>query len=119
MAHYVIKIMLAVFCLTVCASACTQKERQVTDFERYRQAIKQQYGIDIAEFKQRLIGGEADDKQVTDYDLDQILMGIKIETEHTNDKFMALEITMDHLQEIPDYYTRLKRMEEEARQSKE
>jgi hypothetical protein len=113
MSHYVIKIMLAVFCLSVCASACTQKERLITDFERYREAIKQQHGIDIAEFKQRIIGGEAD-KQVTDYDLDQVLMGLRIETEHTNDKFMALEITMDHLQEIPDYYTRLKKMEEEA-----
>jgi hypothetical protein len=32
---------------------------------------------------------------------------------------MALEITMDHLEEIPDYYTRLIEMEEEAEEEME
>ena len=41
-------------------------------------------------------------------------MGIKVEQEHTTDKYTALEITMDHLQEYPDYYTRLHEMEETA-----
>jgi hypothetical protein len=41
-------------------------------------------------------------------------MGIDIELEHTKDKMTALEIAMDHLEEISDYYTRLEKMEEEA-----
>ena len=41
-------------------------------------------------------------------------MGTKIEMEHVNSKNLAKEIAMDHLVEIPDYYTRLKKMEKEA-----
>jgi len=44
----------------------------------------------------------------------ELSMGIKIEMEHVNTKSMAKEIAMDHLVEIPDYYTRLKKMEKEA-----
>jgi hypothetical protein len=44
----------------------------------------------------------------------QLAMGIKIEMEHTADKEIAREIAMDHLAEIPDYYTRLKNMETKA-----
>ena len=44
----------------------------------------------------------------------QIEKGIKIEMEHTDDKSKAREISLDHLEEIPDYYDRLHEMEEEA-----
>jgi hypothetical protein len=44
----------------------------------------------------------------------QIQMGIKVEMEHTDDKNLAKEISMDHLMEFPDYYTKLKKMEKEA-----
>ena len=83
-------------------------------FEQYRAAIKKEHGIDIRNYKQKLKGGRADGKQVTDFDLDQLIMGIKVEQEHTTDKYTALEITTDHLQEFPDYYTRLHEMEETA-----
>lgn len=42
----------------------------------------------------------------------QIIMGIKIEMEHTNDPKKAIEISMDHLTESPEYYTKLKKMEQ-------
>ena len=91
---------------------------QATDkankYETYRSAIKKDFGIDIKDFKDQLKGGKSDGKDITKYDLKQILMGIKIEQEHTSNKMIALEITMDHLEEIPDYYTRLIEMEEEA-----
>ena len=41
-------------------------------------------------------------------------MGIKVEKEHTDKPGLAEEIAMDHLTEMPDYYTRLKKMEEKA-----
>jgi hypothetical protein len=41
----------------------------------------------------------------------QLKMGIKVELEHTNSKKIAKQIAKDHLSEIPDYYTRLKKME--------
>ena len=41
----------------------------------------------------------------------QLEMGIPIEHEHTRDKVLATDIALQHLNEIPDYYTRLKKME--------
>ena len=44
----------------------------------------------------------------------QLKKGIKIESEHTDDKEKAKEIAMDHITEFPDYYDRLEKMEKEA-----
>lgn len=44
----------------------------------------------------------------------QIKMGIKVEMEHVDDEELSREIAMDHLEEIPDYYDRLAKMEKEA-----
>lgn len=44
------------------------------------------------------------------YELD---IGIEMEQEHTYDVDLAAEIALDHLNEIPDYYTRLAKMEKE------
>ena len=51
--------------------------------------------------------------------LDQIEKGIKVEREHTTDEAEARIIAMDHLVELPDYYTRLDKMEEEGLQELE
>lgn len=50
-------------------------------------------------------------------DPNQLEMGIKVEMEHTPDQTVAKKIALDHLAEIPDYYTRLDKMEKEAEQS--
>jgi len=42
----------------------------------------------------------------------QLSMGIQVELEHTDDPSMAAEIAKDHLTEDPDYYTKLKKIEE-------
>ena len=78
----------------------------------YRTAILEKHGVDIDRFKDRLPGGYADGRDITRYDLDQLILGIKIELEHTSNRLIALEIATDHLEEIPDYYTRLEEMEE-------
>ena len=49
---------------------------------------------------------------------DELSVGINVETEHTKSKKKAKEIALDHLEEIPDYYTRLKKMEKGALKSK-
>lgn len=41
----------------------------------------------------------------------QLNMGIKIESEHTGSEKMAKMIALQHLEEFPDYYTRLKKAE--------
>jgi len=43
-------------------------------------------------------------------------LGKSVEKEHTKDNSVADEIAKDHLWEIPDYYTRLKEMEKEAKE---
>jgi len=70
------------------------------------------------EHKDKTPGGKADDKQLKDYPKDQLEMGQKVEMEHTDDPALAREISMDHLEEFPDYYTRLKKMEEEGEKDK-
>jgi hypothetical protein len=41
----------------------------------------------------------------------QLEMGIKVESEHTGSKKMARMIALQHLEELPDYYSRLKKAE--------
>jgi Protein of unknown function (DUF5661) len=59
------------------------------------------------------------------FDVEQFRMGMDVELEHglhdmaTNvtgdDELVTGKIALAHLNEFPDYYTRLERMEEEAR----
>lgn len=55
-------------------------------------------------------------------DPDELKKGIEIEQEHVMGNFskeikdkLSLKIALDHLSEIPDYYTRLIKMESEAK----
>ena len=48
---------------------------------------------------------------LTAVDPDQLNKGIEVESEHTSDPTTAKKIALDHLAEIPDYYTRLDEME--------
>ncbi|MDF2839769.1 MAG: hypothetical protein K0Q99_540 [Clostridia bacterium] len=60
------------------------------------------------------------------FNLDQFWMGLNVELEHgtinpgtnitNNDPIMTGKIALAHLNEIPDYYTRLARMRKEARE---
>jgi hypothetical protein len=88
-------------------------------FEAYRAAVQKEFGIDLKNFKGTLKGGRADTKDLSRYDLQQLLLGIKVELEHTSDKMIALEIAPDHLEDIPDYYTRLLNMRQEAKEELE
>jgi len=45
----------------------------------------------------------------------QLDIGISIEHEHTKDEELAKDIALQHLNEIPDYYTRLKKLEASAK----
>jgi hypothetical protein len=75
--------------------------------------------------KDKIKGGKADKMSIADiakkHDVSvesikaQIEMGKKIEMEHVDSEKLAEEISMDHLDEIPDYYTRLNKMEKEAK----
>lgn len=59
------------------------------------------------------------------FDLEQFRMGLDVELEHglispktnvtNNDYIMTGKIALAHLNEIPDYYTRLKKVEKDSR----
>jgi len=58
-----------------------------------------------------LKGGDIPDEK---FDPNELKMGIEIEKEHHDNITITKAIAKGHLTEIPDYYTRLKNMEEEA-----
>lgn len=64
-----------------------------------------------------LRGGKMIDKglDVNSVDPRELEAGVAVEMEHTPDPAIAKKIALDHLAEIPDYYTRLKAMEAEAK----
>lgn len=80
-------------------------------------------GIDehkMEEYVYSMIGsifgnGKAMEKGITEKDVDkkELEMGVKVEKEHTGNELIAKKVALDHLAELPDYYTRLKKMEGE------
>jgi hypothetical protein len=55
-------------------------------------------------WKDKLPGGRSDKKKPSDFNEKSINDGVDIEFEHTNDRDIATEISIDHLQEFEDYY---------------
>lgn len=60
-----------------------------------------------------LAGGKSGGKK-NQVDMNELKQGIQVETEHTGNSRLAEKIARDHLSEIPDYYSRLAKMEAEA-----
>jgi hypothetical protein len=60
---------------------------------------------------EQIPGGLAKGKQPGEYDLDKLAQGVEVELEHTSDMHIAIEIAMDHLEEDPAYYEKLKKIE--------
>ena len=67
----------------------------------------------ITKIAKHLLGKHNNVKGST-FDAKQLAMGIKVENEHTDSDEIAESIAKDHLSEIPDYYTRLRKMEQSA-----
>jgi len=65
--------------------------------------------------------GKAYEKQIKEEDVDakELEMGIAVEHEHTTNEDIARRISLDHLSEISDYYTRLAKMEEQGKKAQE
>lgn len=55
----------------------------------------------------KIKGGLADKKKESDFNEEQIKLGVKVEMEHTDNPNLAKEIAMDHLVEDPLYYSKL------------
>ena len=87
-------------------------------------ALANKTGVDEHEFEAHVYmilgsilgAGRAKEKGYVEEDADkkELEMGIKVEMEHTTDPVISKRIALDHLAEIPDYYTRLLKMEKDA-----
>lgn len=92
---------------------CEDNKYEVSEVEE----ISYQLAHKSARFA--LDGKSVKDKiNISDVDSDELNMGIEVEKEHTSDIKTSTRIALDHLAEIKDYYTRLKKMEQEAKGSK-
>lgn len=103
------------------------KDKQITDDVIHNFADKYKiptpelesyiYGLAITNLDSNLTeqrvdmipGGKGDKTKISDVDKKQLLIGIAVEMEHTDDKKKALEISLDHLSEKgnENYYSKL------------
>jgi len=65
----------------------------------------------IIKDKEKLHGGKGDYKPDSDFNSQQLEIGIKHEMEHTKNRKIAKEIAKDHLSEDPNYYKKIKKIE--------
>ena len=105
------------------ASPKSSKERDVSKFKQQMPDSKEEYSAhDYA--KEMEAKGEGEESACIqdiaakhgvsiDEIQHQLEMGIKVETEHTDDFDIATKIATDHLNEDPHYYTKLAKMEAE------
>jgi len=76
-------------------------------------------------WRNKLHGGVADDLTPDDFDQEQLMIGKKVESEHTDDEDIQIKIAMDHMKETgrigkdgkihSDYYKKLSEMEKELK----
>jgi ADP-ribose pyrophosphatase YjhB (NUDIX family) len=94
------------------------KNATLSDLEKSqkKQDIKQFQGLNIIGDKDwkdpKPKEGLAAGKKPSEFDPRQLKTGIKVESEHSNEKDVQQKIAMDHLTEDPKYYTHLNEMEE-------
>jgi len=82
----------------------------------------EELGIDTEEFEKTIYGilssylseGMSKGKEPPNVDKKELKLGIEVEYEHTTNPLISKKFAFDHLIEIPDYYTRLAKMEDEA-----
>lgn len=85
-------------------------------------ALAEELGIDKHDFEEKIYelltsflnAGKFNKDKPEDIDDEELKRGIEVEMEHTTSPAISRRIALDHLAEIPDYYTRLDKMEKEA-----
>jgi hypothetical protein len=94
-----------------------------TDFEQlYKQKPKKSFTTEEAMRVSKQLGIDFSTRK---FDLEQFRYGMNVELEHgkrdpltdvtKDDPLLTAKIALAHLNEFPDYYVRLKKMEEEAK----
>ncbi len=62
-------------------------------------------------WEDKIPGGLADGRDPSEFNQAALRKGQKVESEHTSDPHMQIEIAMDHLAEDPKYYDKLETIE--------
>jgi len=65
---------------------------------------------EIPDHEQSIDGGRADGLEASEFDKKDLMEGAMVELEHTDDIDVAIEIAMDHIDEDPEYYKKLRTM---------
>ena len=81
----------------------------VDDYNDLKQAVELDDKDEIARILKNIGFEEENESELKESD--QLVMGIEIEKEHTDNPEEAKKIALDHLKEDPKYYTKFKRME--------
>jgi len=91
------------------------------EWEKAKKAFKKSYGKEPTEDRDFAIVMSiykkmteslqevAEPAKEEDVDPEELAMGIEVEMEHTDDKEEAKKIALQHLAEVPDYYSKLKK----------
>jgi hypothetical protein len=91
-----------------------QNDEQIHDFASQLGLSPDKLEVEIYKLLSMFInlkhGNDPDDK----YDAKQLKRGIEVEKEHIDNPVVSKMIAKAHLAEIPDYYTRLDKMESDA-----
>jgi len=64
-----------------------------------------------SKYVQFLRGGKSAGMDMSTVNPQELEMGLQVESEHTDDPTTQKKIALDHLAEMPDYYTKLQQME--------
>jgi len=75
-------------------------DSEESDVDKVQQLAKEK-----EEVGELIPGGDGENNSTLEFDPEQILMGLKVEMEHTNDPMFAIEIVIDHLSTNKKYYT--------------
>ena len=95
-----------------------KQDKPISDSDVHALAEKLQISPDKMEdqiyniLRSFLSGGMSQGK-IEDVDTDELAMGIKVESEHTDDPVLQEKIARDHLKEDGKYYTKLKEIEKQ------
>lgn len=78
----------------------------IQDIEKRSEVMRIAYGL-YKQSKEQLSGGKADGMPDSKYIKAELKKGISHELEHVKNREMAKEISKDHLEENPKYYSLL------------
>lgn len=90
------------------------KDDKIHEFANEKKIDEHEFEGMIYKILSSLIHLRGSDAPDSDFDDKELKMGIKVEQEHHEHDMIAKNIAKAHLQEIPDYYTRLAKMEGDA-----